>query len=618
MPLKRLFFWFALLALSCLTALAQTKAAPPATSSERVSEAQAELEKNALGLLAEALKEAGGLKHVENRVRLQSVALALLWPRDKEAARALFDEAAAGVMALIAEADPSDPQFQNTRNLVTELRSQLVQVAAPHDAKLALDFLRRTRQPAPFTYPNASYKQPDQELMLELSLAAQIAAQDPKQALRMAEESLSKGVSHNLPQVLQQLAAKDREAATSLAAQIIKKLRVEDVARDYEVSNVAIQLLRQTRAEAAAAPPDGPSSIVIEQGRVIANLHVNGGFTLEEGSRRQLVETLVAAALSSAPAQFAGVSMNIANALVEAQPEIEKYAPARAAALKRRALELESQYNPRGRAWREYQTVMQSGSIEALLEAAPKAPPEVSDQLYTSAAWKALGENNLERARQIAENIAHPETRARLLGEMERQFRMRAVEQGTIEDARQLVARISRVEEKVATLIQLSSTAMNRGDKTGARALLEEARALAGRGENSARFYALLSVAHAYALLDESAAFEIVEGAVDRLNELLAAAAVVDGFGQEAFREGELATQGGYIWGEMIDRSAQALAVLAPKDFERARLATQRFQRTDARVLAELHLAQQILQSMPTKGGGPQALPLQGRRFPTM
>src|SRR3712207_8106072 len=50
----------------------------------------------------------------------------------------------------------------------------------------------------------------------------------------------------------------------------------------------------------------------------------------------------------------------------------------------------------------------------------------------------------------------------------------------------------------------------------------------------------LFRSAHAYAGFAPERAFQIAEGAIEHLNELMAVAVQVDGFGQEAFDQGEL------------------------------------------------------------------------------
>jgi hypothetical protein len=104
-----------------------------------------------------------------------------------------------------------------------------------------------------------------------------------------------------------------------------------------------------------------------------------------------------------------------------------------------------------------------------------------------------------------------------------------------------------------------------------------------------------LQVAQNYAQLAPPRAFEIVEASVTHLNELIAAAAVLDGFGQEAFVDDELKGQEGYAWGALATQCNETLAALAPIDFEQARSAAGRFQRAEVRLPARLAVARGIL-----------------------
>jgi len=110
-----------------------------------------------------------------------------------------------------------------------------------------------------------------------------------------------------------------------------------------------------------------------------------------------------------------------------------------------------------------------------------------------------------------------------------------------------------------------------------------------------------LQIAAAYAQFEPSESFEIVESEIARLNELLDAAAAIEGFGQESFKDGELRQQYGYVWTEMVSLCTTALVALAPADFERAGAAAKSFRRPDIRATAELQLAQGILGTL-TRG----------------
>jgi len=583
-------------------AFAQAAGAPPPKGETGAAEAaRRELERKALGLLEEALAGAEGLKLAENRVRAQSTAARLLWPRDAKAGRAAFKAAADGVAALNASVDTEDPQFYSAAQTLTQLRSELVQVAGQFDPKLALEFLRATRPPFAEAFQSAGLGHPSQEQMLEMTLANQVAAEDPRLALEMAEESLAKAFTTGLLNVINLLRSKDPAAASKLAVQIVRKLRPEDLRGNYEASAIAQQLIFMTRTQENPAPHSTGPTIIVSgtYAPTTSTPPVGAPPLLDAQTRRELVEKVLAAVAGGAHSQG---DHNLFQALQTLLPEVEKYAPGRAAALRRRAEEMEGGLNPRARLARPFQEVLQSGTAEAMLEAAPKAPAEVRDQLYMQAAWRVFNEGgDAERARQILENVSNPQRRVQARRSIEQQAQWRAAQQGNFAAARQMVARLHGVEEKVTALLQLAGQASAAGDRQTARQALEEARGLAeGHGRGQQQFSQRLQVAGLYAQVDADVSFEMVEAAIARLDELIEAAYVLDGFGHDSFREGELRAQGGYVWNELISQCAQTLGALAPADFERASAGAKKFRRAEARTTAQLLLAQHILSAMPT------------------
>jgi hypothetical protein len=589
-------------------ARAQTPGAASAKSQEAGAQAEARraLEGKALALLDETVAEARGLKLAENRARVLATAAGLLWPRDEKTARALFKEAADLVAALAAAQDERRPD-EGTSG-VAQLRQEMISMVAGRDAQLALDFLRSTRQPSPGGGQRWVGGPPDPELALEVSLAAQLAAQDPKVALRLAEESLSRGFSSGLGRVLHLLAAKDPEGASRLAGLIIGKLKPEDLAGDYEAISLATQLLNLART---AGPPQPPA----ENLQRIVDL---GVVTVDERTRRQLIETVVAASLGDKAGR---TGFSLYHALQPLMAEVDKYAPARIPALRRQSAEYERNLDPHSRMQKEYRAVFEQGTIEAVVEAASKAPAEMRDQLYMQAFWRAAGEGDGERARQIAENISNPQQRSQMLQDLARQLPWRAFERGNYEEARQLIMRLPSKEERVPMLLQVVAGMLSKGDKQAAGGLLDEAAGLLGLGvEGRAlshqQFNSQLEIARLYAQLDEGRAFQLVELSAEQLNELVAAAAVLEGFYQDAFREGELKQQGGHVWNDLITRCSAALAQLAPSDFTRARSAVERFRRADVRVAAQLAFVRDVLAAAEQQGNQAslQDLPARGRR----
>ena len=586
-------------------ATAQVSAEQPLSSrgdAEREA-ARVELERKALALLREALEASLALRLAENRVRAQVTASRLLWPRDAEAGRAAFKAAADGVAELSAAVDPEGQQFYNAAQTVMQMRGELVQIAAQHDPKLALEFLRSTRPHFAEAFAAAGYGQ--QEQSLELALAARVAALEPKRALEMAEESLGRGATTGLVGVLNELRTKDPAAAARLAAAIVKRLRAEELSNNYEASGVAHQLLHMTRptdnAQLGASGPQSSPPVMTGRAVVVVSTSPSPAAPavalLDEPTRRELVEKVLAALATSAPTQPG--AYNLVQAFQTLLPELERYAPGRAAALRRRTDELERGFNPQGQMLRPYEELMQSGTVEALLEAAPKAPAEVRDQLYSQAAWKAFNEGkDPERARRIAESISNPQQRAQTRRSMDQQEHWKVAQQGSYAEARQMAARLPLVDDRVSALIQIAVAAAAAGDTVTARQALEDARALAeGQTRGQQQFGYRLHIADAYARFDAGAAFELVESSIGRLDELMDAAVMLDGFGQESFTDGELKpqTQGGHVWHDLLNRCAQTLATLAFADFGRASAAAGKFRRADARSVAKLSLASHVL-----------------------
>jgi hypothetical protein len=130
----------------------------------------------------------------------------------------------------------------------------------------------------------------------------------------------------------------------------------------------------------------------------------------------------------------------------------------------------------------------------------------------------------------------------------------------------------------------------------------EAAALISGRAQNMEQFAAQLQIAQVYTWVAPARAFEIVEARIEQLNELIAAAAIVDGFGQQQFEQDELRLQGGYMWNSLIDQCSNTLAGLARVDFERARAAADKFQHLEARLPARLAIARGVLMPQSSPG----------------
>ncbi len=595
----------------------------------------APLKEQALKLLDQLMVEAQALKLPENRIRLQLTAGDLLWEHDEERARSLFTGAAAGIAEMMHSIESSDRQYFNLIQTPAQLRRELLSVVAQHDPQLAYSLLLSTRQPSPpQNLPN--FRRPDSESNLEMSLLAQIAAADPLLALKNAEEILAQGqFPASLARVMAQLQRKDKEAARKLTENLLQRLRVETLLANQEAGRLALNLLRPGPRRAEAHPQGEPQLETEESGQV-----------LDEAAFRRLMESVIAAALSATPRTPGGqaapgsprggtgrlrggqssqqgrpdntqqYARNLLLGLQPLLPHIDRYLPARAGAVRQKLSEVGS--NPRQAAF-ELSNLVQQGSVDAILEAAPKAGPGMASWLYLQAATKALAEGDFDRARQIATEHLDPRQRDTLLRQVERQQSLRTAMAGRIEELRQTLSRLPSDPERVNWLIQMAAAAQ-KNDQKLAWQLLEEAYSLASRrAENYQQLEAQLKLAQAMAELDPARAFELLERGIEQINELLLAAALLSGFELRIFKDGELPLQNGSMLSRIITRYGQELATLARKDFDRAQLAADKFQRPEARILARLSIVQGMLgkqttaeaAGLPDRGFGPRFRPRQ-------
>ena len=573
--------------LSASTTVAQeTTASAPAVKTVEQTIEQAELERKALALLDEVLGETPSLKLIENRIRLQAAVAELLWPRNQERAREIFNAAANDVAAVAAGIETDDPQYHNLINTTLQLRQRMLAIIAEREPKLALEFLRATRPPP--AQPGANYRQPDQEIMLEAQLAQQIAARDPQQALRIAEEIVNRGLSMNLLPLIDQLRSRDPEGTARLAAAIVKRLRTANFAVDYEATSIASHLLHSARSADNTTGANGQQQTVVAAGQANARRAL-----LDEAARRELVNLLVNAVAGGAGDQRGpGNAGGLLNMVRQLMPEVERYAPAQAAAVRRR---LEG-FERRGEvSSREFRMAPETGTPDAIIATAAKAAPEMREQIYRTAAWKAFNEGNADRARQIINNhVEGAPQREQMLKELDQQMFWRAASEGKIEQAQALLARIKSTDERVGMLLQLARATSDKGNRAAAVGFLDEAWNLIGaRARGQTQFNLQLQLAQNYAQLAPPRAFEIIEASIAHLNELVAAAAVLNGFGQETFAEGELKGQESYPWGALAVQCNETLAALAPVDFDHARSAADGFQRPELRLPAR-HTLQRV------------------------
>ncbi len=589
---QRLLSSFALTVLLLVPAQAQTpqdqSPIDQQQKQQKELEMKKELERKTFLLLDEVIGSAASLKLPENRALVLSSAADLLWPRDEKRARALFKDALNNLnsTAIRFNSKMTDEQ-RRAYQMYTQQRTEILQMIARRDIDLALELLRASRLPTvPVTAAGMETKLPDEDMRLEQSLAAQVAANDPKRALQMAEDSLAKGLSLDLLNLLAHLNDKDKELAGRFVGDIVSKLRSESLTTNPEAVWVAVMLLRM-----GIQPEDDGSGTYISFGSM------SGGRTplkLDERQIRDLLEMVTTVALGGTPRPA------FFTFLPSLMPEIEKRMPERAPVLRRRIAEFVRTLDPPERMFIEHQELTQHGTIEAVLEAAAKAPDKARNMLYEQAAWKAMIKGETERARQIVnDNIRDSSTRDRILEGLDRMSLWDALRKDKLNEVRQRLARVKSKEERASILMQLAlGAAMKKNGKLALEILNEALPLVNFKPKSDAELHTLLQVGRVYALIEPVKAFELIESLVDQANELLSAATVLSGFFLPGgvFKKGEMVLPPGYSNVSMRFRQlGKELATLALFNFERTKAAADKFQRNEARIMARLFIAQGVL-----------------------
>ncbi len=582
MKLKSLLSSLLLTILLVTQTLAQTPpAAPLEKSKEEEEKAQKELERKGLTLLEETLNSAQQLKLPENRAYIFAAAADLLWKHDEKRARVFFQEALTNLSEAMKSTGVGNDFGASLWTFINQ-RQQIITKIARRDPQLALDLLQSTRQA--FTDNLPSYaRMMDQELMLEQSIAAEVAAKDPKRALQMAQESLAKGVSYQTLNLLRKLQQKDSDSAATFTGDIIKKLGSTDFAKEHEASYVAQGLLRMLiqpeRPRAAAGTTDKTKSIT--------------PLSVDDQTLRDLIDIVTTAAMNSSPDR---PNVMMIQSLL---PEIEKRAPESAAQIRRKLAETNEKMDPRFKQMYQYSELMREGKPEAMIEAAAKAPPDVRTNLYRMAVTNMVKDGDLEGARKVVVDNLTGDDRDRWLANIDQQLIQRALKADKVEEARKMLERINPKEVRLGQIANLATSLFKKGDRKSALLLLDETQELVNRPpENQQEIKAMIQVARAFALIEPARVFRILEPVVDQANALLAAAALLEKFGADRgiFKDGEFKMQTTWSYSYAFSVQYQKeMAALARADFARTRALADRFQRDEARLLARITLAQAVL-----------------------
>lgn len=564
---------------------------------QRDAKEQQELEKKTTALLNEVVSASWSLKAPENRSFVMTSAADLLWSSDQKRARTLYWDALNSLnLTTATRATGENPSKAEQEKLTQEflsnfeLRQNILRKVARKDPQLALDMLRATRQVPP-SGPYVKRMQLPDDRELEQEIATEVIARDPAQALQLARDSLARGFSYELMNLLYLLNQKDSEKALQFAGEIIAKLRSANVAVDLKASAIAIELLQSSKTHTArlvnTSSRRGPISLA-----------------LADEQKRELVDTVTNAALTL------NANSNLLHRIASLWPEIDQFFPERRAALEKK---LAAFNQTLGKDWRDgeiFNTLIREGRAEELVRKASSPEGEKGRPVwYGQAALIALGRGETESFRElVAKEIKDETDRNRVLDFLDSQELELAIYKKRVDDLQKLLPKIRRRETRARAMAELAFLLKEKGEDQAASAMLDDAATMIKTDLTSeSQTNALLALLGAYAVVDPPKAFAMAERTIDQANAQLAALLLLDRvFKSGVIKKGEVLLEqtASMPIDFMVFKYRKSLVALAKADFGRTRALAERFERNELRVMARLLIVKSLMQTDNVYNGG--------------
>ena len=428
---------------------------------------------------------------------------------------------------------------------------------------------------------------------MEVNMAGQIASKDPRRAFQIAEDSLARGYSAALSNVISTLRNSDPMLATRLAKETAAKLQTEKLLAVPDAASLSVNLLRL--AHTPSPRPAKPDSSSASPDMAL----------LSDTEYRDLFMKALAESLAFSP--DAGVpyspelnaARNVLSSFKSMSAEMRSFAPANIAAIDEKTTALDAANNPQDRVRQNLQTMIYRDPVDQVMEALKQAPSDMRDSLYQQLANRTAGMGDIARGRQIASDyIVNARQRQDALNNVERQSIQYAINKGKFEEALAGVRNLPSTRDRANMISQIANRIGYGVKKDVALSLMDQSRRMLGtspRAESQEQMNALLQIAIALSQFDSGGAFEIVEPIIEQFREMSQAAVVLNGFGQQYFQNGDLIVQNGNPLGNIANQLTQALGKLAIADFDRAKADADKLNSVSVRAGAYLAIAQQAI-----------------------
>ncbi|HVF41738.1 MAG TPA: hypothetical protein VM936_01935 [Pyrinomonadaceae bacterium] len=491
----------------------------------------------AVAVVETQLSEAKAFADPLKRIAVMTRAAGLLWPYERESARAVFSDAFDLASAYFRERGDeirrdrgrADSKLSGLVIQLPDQRFEVIRAIARHDSKWARDLALRaadeTRAEAEKEKENADddgARRPAGEKLL--GFAETLLPADFETALSVARTTFRDPATTYLPQFLYSVAKLDRGAADSLYREALAAYADRDTTSMLYLSTYPFALNYPVLSSISyifSVKPDGfAGDPELQRQYVAAFLGLAG--------RR-----LAAMAQQPPPApgpykqgepEIIYLSLRALEAHGARRPEtLERFAALESQAVvllppeRQRALTSGSE---RGTASSPFSGG--DGFDELLEQAERQTNPDVRDSSITSAVIAAGEAAPLEKVEGAAHKLGDAETRRQLLDWVYFARAQSAAKSGALDDARKLAERVDALDERAILFLEIADSGLKRaGDRVRAEGLLDAVVAAAGKApETETKARALLGVAYLYAKLDRQRALEVAAEAVKTVNRL--------------------------------------------------------------------------------------------------
>jgi hypothetical protein len=576
--------------------LAQT-ASPDKPEKNSVS---TEIQGKAVKVLGELAGEAERFSTPVNRVTARISVAELLWDNDEKQARATVQNAVSEIGSMLSQIPVEVPENEDEESYkryvaiadVKTLRTGLLLMLAKHDPKLALDSLQSlSRKNA----DGSNFFEEDQTL--ELSLAAQIAAKDPKQAYELAKRNLENGLNYNLFSTLEDLYKKDAELGAKLAQDILGKIKSKDtsVNSPYDTTN---SNAANGGARLQAVKPNGlvintyEIQSFLETIKKLNRLAANNkkSAVLNDGEIKDLLDVLIQKYLRQPYLSSYEVS--------KIMPEISKYFPSQVQAVRAKigqgeAATLNNLVNAQN-----FENESADKTTDEIVQLIEKKPVAERDDLYVAAAQRAFNEGEIQDAKKFHSKVKTKPEYDYLDKQIENALPLAIAETGDLTQVRLMLNKMKSPEARIEVLTALAVSVAQKGDAKIASSLLEEARSMySGKMKNRKNLTSILQLAQAFAVVEPERSFAFLESNVGYFNDLISAAILLNEFneyGAVVDEDVRLDT----IEGESYRNAPNAVRLiknLSAADFERTIGLADKFSRSEVRFFTRYRIVEALL-----------------------